>query len=146
MQENILRNAAIVGIEVTVVPLIAAVVLPGAVLPAVVTTDSQHIMTFFNIGGQVEATGHHAILADAQMLAVQIEIGTLTDTFEFHKDFLVLDVLHLEAFAIPDDGVCQVYNVLTECFISIEGIGKGYLLPAAAVVVCLLGLGKVTYG
>ena len=145
MQEDILGNSSIVGIEVAVVPLVSAVMLSRAVLPVIVATDSQHIAAFFQIRCQVKATSHHAILAIAQMLSVQIEVSTLAHTFELHKNLLVCHVANHKMLPIPHDGVRQVDNVLSERLVAIEGIWQCDALPPAVVVIGCLSIGGITH-
>jgi hypothetical protein len=61
--------------------------LTRAIVPTIVTTHGQHVLTFLDIGRQVKATGHHTILAKAQMMSVQVEVGTLTHALELDKNF-----------------------------------------------------------
>ena len=89
MQPDILGDTAIVGVEVLVVPLITAVILPRAIRPTVVTAHSQHILSFYYIRCQVEATGHHTVLAEAEMMAVQIEVSPLANTLKLDEEFLI---------------------------------------------------------
>ena len=87
MQIHILRDTTIVGIEVTVVPLIAAVMLARAILPTVITADCNHVLTFYNIRCQVEATCHNTILAKSEMMTIEIEISSLAYAFELDEEF-----------------------------------------------------------
>ena len=61
MQVDIFGDAAVVGVEVAVVPLIAAVVDARTVLPAVVAAHGDDVLAFFYIRCKVEATGHDTI-------------------------------------------------------------------------------------
>ena len=87
VQPYVLGDAAIVGIEVAIVPLVSAVVLARSISPAVVTTNSQHILTYYYIRCQVEATSHHSILAVAEVMSVQIEVCPLTYTLKLDEVF-----------------------------------------------------------
>ena len=86
VQKHVFRNAAIVGIEVTVVPLVAAVVLSRAVRPAVVAAYGQHVLAVLQVGCQVETTRHNAILAEAQMMAIQVEVCSLAHPLELNEE------------------------------------------------------------
>ena len=108
MQPDIFGDAAIVGIEVTVVPLVTALILARLIGPAIVTAHSQHVLSFFYIRCQVESTGHHTIFAIAQVLAVQIEVCPLANTFKLNEilfRFYILTI-YFKCLSIPDNGVC----------------------------------------
>ena len=120
MQKNIFGYATIVGIKVAIVPLVAALVLSRTVGPTVVTAYCYHVLSLFYIRCKVESASHHTILAESQMMSVDIEIGSLTYTLEFYKHFLVGNILKLERFAIPGDGICQVYDIFSESFVAVE--------------------------
>ena len=146
VQIHVLRNATIVGVKVTVVPLVAAVVLARTVVPAVVATHGQHILALLDKWRQVEATGHHAVLAHAEALTVQVEVCPLTDTLELDEYLRRLrsDVSRKrKALTIPADGIGQVNNVFLECFLPVKGIGKRHRQPVAIVEVSLGSLLKV---
>ena len=89
VQIHVLGYAAIVGIKVTVVPLVTTVVLARAVGPAVIATYGNGVAAFLDVRGEVETTGHHAILAKAQVMPIQIKVGALAHTFELDKHLLV---------------------------------------------------------
>ena len=138
MQPNILGNAAVVGIEITVVPLVAALVLARTVGPRIVAANGYRVLSFYNIRCKVEAAGHHAVLAIAQVMAVDIEIGTLADALELHEN---LSLQHIacgnELLPVPTDGVGQVDDILAEGLIAVEGIGQRHRLPLAVVEIRL---------
>ena len=141
VQEHVLGYAAIVGIKVTVVPLVTTVVLARTVGPAVIATYGNGVAAFLDVRSEIETTGHHAILAKTKMLSVQIKIGALAHTFELNKHFLVGNIRQLESFAIPTDGVGQVHNVFLKGLIAIKSIGQGNPCPTCIVEIgprCLL--------
>ena len=134
VQVDVLGNAAIVGIEIAVVPLVAAVVNPRAIRPAVVTAHGQHVLALMDVGGKVEAAGHDTILREAQAVTIQPEVGTLAHALELYEHL----ALHfrgrkLEMLPIPGYGVGEVDNILAEGLVAIEGKWKGDLLPAGIV-------------
>ena len=86
MEPYILRQAAVVGIEVAVVPLVATVEHTVAVGPAVVAAHGQHILTLLDVRCQVEAEGHHAIVAETHLLAVQPHVSALPCSLELNED------------------------------------------------------------
>ena len=59
------------------------------------------------------------------MVAVQVEVGSLTHTLKLYQHLLVFQFmgLHGEFLPIPGNGVGQVYNVFLEGLAAIEGIG-----------------------
>lgn len=71
-------DAAIVGVETHVVPLVlhprGSLHVGGAAIHA----HGYLVLTFLDIGGDVEAEGHHAVVIVAHPLAVDIDIGTHT--------------------------------------------------------------------
>ena len=134
VQEHILGNTAIVGIEVAVVPLIAAVMLPRAVLPAVVAAHRQHVLPIYYIRCQVEARCHHSVLAVTQIVTVQVENSPLAHTLKLDENLTVCHIGQREMLAIPHHGICQVYDILAERLVAVEGIGQRHLLPVAVIV------------
>ena len=140
---RILRDASIVGVEVAVVPLVAAVVAARTVRPAVVAPHGQHVVARLDVGRQVEAAGHDAILAHAQVVAVEVEVGTLTDSLELDEVFRGEwrgVCVYGKRLAIPADGIGEVYDILLISLVAVEGIGQGDALPPTVVVAGLSGL------
>ena len=86
VQPYVLRQTAIVGIEVAVVPLIAAIELAVAVSPAVIAAHGKHVLALPDIRRQVEAEGHYPIVREAEVMPVEPDIGTLTCTLKLHED------------------------------------------------------------
>ena len=130
VQPHVLRDAAIVGVEVLVVPLVTAVVTARAIVPTVVAAHGQHVFALFDIGCQVKATSHHTVFAETQMMSVQIEVSPLSNTFELDEYLtLYLFLCQKELLAIPTNGICQIDDVLSESLIAVEGIGESYPLP-----------------
>ena len=130
MQTHVLGDAAVVGIEVLVVPLVATVVRPGTIGPTVVATYRQHVLTHLCERGQVHAESHHAVLAEAQGMSVQIDIGGLSYSLELHKDL----ALHLvgrerKPLSVPTDSIGQIDDILAERLVPIKGIRQRHLLP-----------------
>ena len=147
MQPHILRDAAIVGIEVTVVPLVATLILARLIGPTIVATHGQHVLTFFDIRSQVEATGHHHVLAVAQVLTVEIEVCPLPDALKLDEVFPAghLLVFEFKMFPIPADSVCQVNNISAESLVAVEGIGQCDLQLSAVIESGCGSIRKVTY-
>ena len=146
MQIDILGQTAVVGIKVLVVPLIAAVQRAVTILPRVVAAHGHHILTSLDIGGEIEAEGHHTIVGEAHFLAIHPHIGTLTGAFELNKHL----ACHLfgskgEVLAIPADGVCQIDNIQLESLIAIEGIRQCDRLPRSVVEIGIDGCGEVAH-
>ena len=139
MQPYVLRDAAIVGIEIAIVPLVTALILTRLVGPAVVTAHGQHVVTFLDIWCQVEAAGHHAVLTEAEMHSVQIEVCPLSHALELDKIFM--RIFNPEMLPIPADGVRQIDDVLTESLIAVKGVWQCDLLPTAVIEIwCRCGL------
>ncbi len=62
MQPHILWYTTIVGIEVLIVPLVAAIGSTLTVSPTIVYTNSQDVLTFYNIRCKIVAACHNTIL------------------------------------------------------------------------------------
>ena len=86
VQEHVLRQTAVVGVEVLVVPLVAAVQRAIAILPRVVAAHGDGVLACLHKRCQVEAEGHHAVVTEAHFLAVHPHVGTLTGTLELDED------------------------------------------------------------
>ena len=82
----------------------------------------------------------------ADVLAVDVEIGGLSYSLELDEYFLPFATgRQPEVFAIPYDGVCQFVDAVPECFVFIEGMGKGDLFPVAVGKLLLFGSGGIAY-
>ena len=138
MKKNVFGYSAVVGVEVAVVPLILAVVPSRPVAPVVVASHRNHVLTFFNIWSKVESASHHAVLAEAKRLSVEVEVGTLPHAFKLHKHLIRLHIRHVEVFPIPHHGVGEIYDVLPVCLVAVEGVRQCYRFPTSVVIlVCL---------
>ena len=129
MQEHIFGYSPIVGIEIAVVPLVGTVVFFRPVAPVVVTAHGYHILSFLDIGSQVESASHHAVLTHADCLTVEIEVGSLSHSLKLNKHLFVLHVVQVEMFPVPDDGVGQVNDVFSVGLVAIEGVGQCHPFP-----------------
>ena len=146
MQVDVLGQTAVIGVEVLVVPLVSAVECAVAILPRVVAAHGHHVLTFLYIRCQVEAESHHAVVAEAHLLAVQPDIGSLTGTLELNEDLaLHVALADGESLAIPAHGVGQVNDVLTEGLIAVECVWQRDALPSSVVIVGACGFGHVAH-
>ena len=146
MQEHVLRQTSIVGIKVIVVPLVAAIQYPIAVLPIIVATHGYHVLSFFYIRCQVKSKSHHAIIREAHLLSIQPHIGTLTGTLELNEHFSLYFALGQDkGLTIPADSIGQVNNILAKGLIAIKGVRQRYLLPQAVVIIWFGGLSEIAY-
>ena len=134
MQIDILGQSAVVGVEVFVVPLVAAVERAVAVGPTVVAAHGHDVLAHFGVGREVEAESHHAIVGKSHFLAVEPYVGTLACSFEF-DEHLSLHVFFREGevLAVPADGVGQVDDVACESLVFVEGMRQGDALPFVVV-------------
>ncbi len=90
MQVNIFGNTAVVGIEITVVPLIPRSAAFFFVTPRVVNTGSQNIFTaIIYFIRNIETKSHHTVFAHPYGFSVQVKFTTEPDTFKFQKYFLI---------------------------------------------------------
>ena len=89
MQINILGDAPVVGVEVLVVPLVTAVVTARTVCPTIIAAHGNDILAFFDIRCQVKSECHHTILAETNVMSVQIDVSALTHTLELDEVFRV---------------------------------------------------------
>ena len=137
VEEHILRNTAIVGIEVLVVPLEALTAGAFTIAPGVIYTYGDDVLTLFNIRCQVETACHHTILGISHFLAVEPDVGTEAHALELDEILAVAHFLDLEVLAIPHDGVAEVFNGNLECLFLVESTRQRNLFPTGIRVVCL---------
>ena len=124
MQIDILGQAAVVGVEVLVVPLVTAVERSVAICPAVVASHCQHVTPCLDRWCEVEAEGHHTIVREAHVLSVQVHVGPLTGTFEFYENLsLQLLFCECEVLSVPTYGIGEVDDVFLEGLVAVEGVG-----------------------
>ena len=146
VQKYIFGDTAIVSIEIAVVPLKFGVGSLFSVHPVVIGANGNYVFTLLHIWSQVESHCHYAIFVSAQIMTVEIEVSTLTYSFELDKYFLVtFQFRNPETFAIPHHCVCQLFDGEFKCFIFIESMRQSYLLPFTVVEFSVFGFRKFSY-
>ena len=91
MKPYILWYTSIIGVEITVTPLIFGAGSTFLIIPIVINTDRHYILlSIFNIRSQIETYSHRTIFMQADIFAIDIKISSLTDPFKFNKDFFFL--------------------------------------------------------
>ena len=147
MQPHILGYTPVIGIEVTVAPLVLGVGSPFFVKPVIVYPNGHHIFpTVLDVGSQVETYGHGTVFMQTQVLAVDVEIGPLTYTFKFHKHLLAFGLCRqAEVLAIPHDGIRQVVDIQFECFVFIERARESDFFPIGIGIFRFFSLGHIAY-
>ena len=137
VEEHILWNTAIVGIEVLVVPLETLTAGALTIVPGVIHTYGYDVFTFYNIRCQVESACHHTILGISHFLAIEPDVGTIAHALELDEILAVAHFLDMEVLAIPHDGVAEVFDGNLERFFLVEGTRQRNLFPTGILVVCL---------
>ena len=137
VEEHILRNTAIVGIEVFVVPLIALACGSFTIAPGVIHTYGDDVLTFYNIRCQIESACHHTILGISHFLAIEPDVGTEAHALELDEILAVAHFQDMEVLAVPHDGVAEVFNGNLERFFLVESTRQRNLFPTGIWVVCL---------
>ena len=134
MQPDVFRQAAVIGIEILVAPLVFHARGALGVVPVVVHAHGDYVGAWGDIGGQVEAEGHHAVLVLSDHLAVDVHVHALAGALEFDEDLLALRLLgQHEMLAVPHHRVGEVVDVHAEGFVFVESMGEGDFLPALVV-------------
>ena len=144
-----LRDAAVVGVEVAIAPLIFGVGGLLAVVPGVVGLDGEDVDRGrgFQVRGEVEAEGHNAVLVAADEGAVEVHLAGLADTFELDEDFaLQRGGRDGEVFAVPGDAGGEVVDGDLEGGVLVPGVGRGDVLPGGVVVGGGVGAGSACGG
>ena len=85
VQPHVLWQTAVVGIEVIIVPLVAAIQHPIAVLPIVIASHGNHVLAFLDIRCDIKSESHHAIVREAHFLTVHPYVSSLTRTLELNE-------------------------------------------------------------
>ena len=86
VQPHVLRQTAVVGVEILVVPLVAAVVYAVTVSPRVVAAHGNDVLARLDKRCDIKAEGHHAIVREPHLLAIHPHVGTLTGTLELDEE------------------------------------------------------------
>jgi len=136
VQPYVLVDAAIVGIEVGVVPVERSTGGDLFVFPVVVGTDGENI--FSRSGddgvGDVEAEDGDAVLVAAEKLAVQIDLTSHADAFELEKDALTFGVCgDAEVFAVPGDSRGHIVDAHLVGRVLIPGVRERDALPLGVI-------------
>ena len=145
VEEHILRNTAIVGIEVLVVPLVALAGGAFTIAPGVIHAYCDDVFALYNIRCKVETACHHTILGIAYFLAIEPDVGTEAHALELDEILAVAHFLDMEVLAIPHDGVAEVFDGNLERFFLVEGTRQRNLFPILVVVAGRLGAFQVTH-
>ena len=147
MQPDILGYTTVIGIKVTVAPLVLGVSSPFFVKPVIIYPNGHHIFpTVLDVGSQVKTYGHGTVFMQTQVLAVDVEIGPLAYTFEFHKHLLAFGrCRQAEVLAIPHDGIRQIVDIQFEGFVFIKRTGKGHFFPIGIGIFRFFSLGHIAY-
>ncbi len=125
MKPYILWYTSIIGVEITVTPLIFGAGSTFLIIPIVINADRHYILlSIFNIRSQIETYSHRTIFMQADIFAIDIKISSLTNPFKFNKDFFVLAIgRQTEMFTIPHHSICQLFYTQTKSFIFIKRTG-----------------------
>ena len=130
MQPDVLRETAVVGVEVAVAPLVFHPCRPLGVVPVIVHAYGDDIAAGLEVRGDVEAERHHAVLVLADEFAVNIEVNALARSLEFDEHLLAPGRLRQgEVLAVPHHRVGEVLDVDLECLIFVESMRKGDFFP-----------------
>ena len=125
MKPYILWYTSIIGVEITVTPLIFGAGSTFLIIPIVINADRHYILlSIFNIRSQIETYSHRTIFMQADIFAIDIKISSLTNPFKFNKDFFVLAIgRQTEMFTIPHHSIRQLFYTQTKSFIFIKRTG-----------------------
>ena len=125
MKPHILRNPSIIGIKITVTPLILSISGTFLIIPVIINADCHYILlSIFNIRSQIETYSHRTIFMQADIFTIDIKISSLTNPFKFNKDFFVLAIgRQTEMFTIPHHSIRQLFYTQTKSFIFIKRTG-----------------------
>ena len=125
MKPYILRYTSIIGVEITVTPLIFGAGSTFLIIPIVINADRHYILlSIFNIRSQIETYSHRTIFMQADIFTIDIKISSLTDPFKFNKDFFVFAIgRQTEMFTIPHHSIRQLFYTQTKSFIFIKRTG-----------------------
>ena len=137
VEEHVLRNTAIVGIEVLVVPLEALTAGAFTIAPGVIHAYGDDVLALYNIRCKVETACHYTILGISHFLAIEPDVGTEAHAFELNEILAVAHFLDMEVLAIPHDGVAVVFDGNLERLFLVEGTRQRNLFPTGIWVVCL---------
>ena len=135
VEEHVLRDAAVVGVEVLVVPLVALSRGSFVIIPGIVNTYGDNVPPLNNIRCKVEAARHHAVLGESHLLTVEPDVGAEAHALKLDEILAVAHFLNVEVLAVPHDGVGVVLDGNLEGLLLVEGSGQGYLLPSLVVEV-----------
>jgi hypothetical protein len=133
VQEDVLIDAAIVGVKVSVAPLVRRVRRVLVIVPGVIDAHRDHVLlrTGLHEFCDVETKSHHAVLVPADEVSVEVELATVTYAFEFEKDFVSVAICReCEMFAIPGHACAQVFDIFAERVVLVPGVRCGDSLPA----------------
>jgi len=111
MKPHILRNPSIIGIKITVTPLILSISGTFLIIPVIINADCHYILlSIFNIRSQIETYSHRTIFMQADIFTIDIKISSLTDAFKFNKNFFVFAIgRQTEMLTIPHDCIRQLF-------------------------------------
>ena len=135
-----LRQSAIIGIEVLVIPLVRAMIrmLLLVVVPVVVGKHFDAVLTLIiHIRGKVETERHDSVLAHAKTMAVEPHGSTMTRSLKLDKHLLPLRRLwQAERLDIAHGIIWQLVNRHLIGIVLVEGTRQrcGVSLSLVSVV------------
>ena len=139
-----LGQAAVVGVEVLVVPLVGTVVgvLLLVVVPVVVGEHLEAVVaTVVDVGGEVEAEGHDAVLAHAYAVAVEPHGGRLAGSLKLDEHLLALGLAwQTEGLGVAHRVVGEVVDGYAVGIVFVERTGQGGHVGGAFIGVVPVGV------
>ncbi len=137
VQPYILVQAAVVGVEVTAVPLQLAVGISLTVIPGVVGFHLNAVLARLQLVSDVKAESHDTVLAVAHILAVYLHVGSQTTALKLNDYALALRRFGQgEGLAIPHYAVALVGDIDLEGLILIPCVRQGNSLGAGLHARC----------
>ena len=87
---DVFIDAAVVGVKISVAPLISRVGRFLVIVPGIIDAHGNHVFSRRRLHefGDVEAKGHHAVFVAADKFAVEIKLAAVANAFKLEKDFL----------------------------------------------------------
>nr|GEU28280.1 hypothetical protein [Tanacetum cinerariifolium] len=147
VQPHVFWQAAVVGVEILVGPLVALAGGLLAVVPAVIGAHGNRVLAVHQRGRDIVPERGHAVFVQAHALAVDVHLGRLARAFEFQEHFLTARLRRQgKSLAVPGDAGRMVHDVPAESVVLVPRARQRHALPAAVVEADGCRLGRVGHG
>src|SRR5574344_227840 len=147
MKPYILWNSSIVSVKVTVAPLVFCTGSTFLITPVIIYPNRNNILfIILDIWSDIKSYCHSSVFMKTYILAVNVEVSSLSSTFKLYKDFLSFALFReYKLLAVPANGISKLLYTHLNSFIFIKWMWQCNLLPTAIIIFELICTRVISY-